>query len=1044
MSVPKGVVSMYFDLQHFSLLRVVEAAPARLMVIHTRSDQLIDALAGADTEGIVVKLVERISDEEALQDTIENWLLTPTIQKLIFLIDMSKDFAKEKANFARIKVEQFCEETGDFDRRKQFVLVLHYSTSTSFGTQSYPALFLSGWDHWFLDSIGDKSECLNVDHLLSIACGEKVEVPFDLRVLIPKVLHHLSFQPIFYAQQILPSDRGFLQQRKRLQRLLRSTMDNGDHTMEDMICDRFVTYWLGNELLRITHESSSALLAGTTQLSMTASLQSRLLQDLQVFFSYMLIEANQWMNLDLLEKEEMGSSVLVLFGAIAKEIPVPPFEELKLQRNRLGILRPLPCISMNYVPLFPFFQLVSEFLDQHVKASEESLRGRGEPLESRRAFIDAERSLYEGNLDGERKRRLHSTERRQIVLGVIGAVKDEEGDSLAQSYFEQFLRSKIVFNQEANKEWWLTNLQIVGSWKNILSYHVISLCSQGEIRRLAALASFGKFFGADMASGVSGMAESIEDVDGLVALSRSTQMWDNSLADENSRRLRCICFASLTGVQKNFAAENHPIDLEASTSATDEVATNQTHLPATLTFFLSPTWLRLTTAYLQSDFDLLCRAQSDINAVVFSMYHIFRTLGQPDDHFGIPASLIGCISSNLALNVPSPDQPLLHFIPKWLRKPGHRPETQTSLGSIFESYYHMYAEGLADTLFDVTLRLATERRKNDNSEALFLLLGHAIEEETSVGGRHFERQVSVSALGATLDEKRVGPITIAACLTLFVAQVGYEIATTMKCAALDGVYAEEASKFVEALMHQEAAYWSVLLVSVILRIRGEGTLMQALGDNGAVGQQRWSKPWREGMPSMSAEAIGNLERIESELAESIHDEAQTARDMLLCPHCRRRFQIAAMNCGQFTCGSDAHLLNGRRYFGNHAAGDDYGCGKDFTINQALQYQTDDSRIQELRRNMEQCMERVAQCEVGSRLWDSARTFVVPDILIVEPECQSCLPTKCILPKNVSNEQAPTMILRLCLDSQAVGQSLKLLPDFIQVEFQLVLFAKRFS
>lgn len=210
---------------------------------------------------------------------------------------------------------------------KSFVLLLHYSPSSSLKVRTYPALFLGGWEHIFLDSVGYDSSTFEVDRFIALACSGDEQRASDkddrtsslcssIHALLPRVLPHLASQTLLYRNQ--GGNESFRDRKRRLDSFMYTKINN--LSIGQILCHKFAVLWMEKALWHTTRRSAEALLNGTTQLSLSLSVHSFLLQTFQSFLGDILMHCNQWMNLDVLN--ESGVDVLTLFGSVLLGFPV--------------------------------------------------------------------------------------------------------------------------------------------------------------------------------------------------------------------------------------------------------------------------------------------------------------------------------------------------------------------------------------------------------------------------------------------------------------------------------------------------------------------------------------------------------------------------------------------------------------------------------------------------------------------------------------------------------------------------------------------------
>ena len=83
-------------------------------------------------------------------------------------------------------------------------------------------------------------------------------------------------------------------------------------------------------------------------------------------------------------------------------------------------------------------------------------------------------------------------------------------------------------------------------------------------------------------------------------------------------------------------------------------------------------------------------------------------------------------------------------------------------------------------------------------------------------------------------------------------------------------------------------------------------MISLLSMDGPLHGLSWCQQWRDGAPVFRADTQADLEAAERALNTAVQEEERKSREFLLCPNCRNPFIIDQRNCGQFTCGQDAH------------------------------------------------------------------------------------------------------------------------------------------
>jgi hypothetical protein len=545
---------------------------------------------------------------------------------------------------------------------KSFVMLLHYPPSNSLQGQCYPALFLGGWEHIFLDGVGDSST-IDVDTFyISHACrnivassGERAKCVLQLQnILHQRVLSQLVNQNIFYREQKMFQRDSFNDRKICLARLLSTKIDTA--TIEKILCEKFADLWFDHVLLRATYRASQSLFHGATQLSLTTSIHSTLIHVFQEFLSDILVRANQWRNFDLItlstRTTPTNKCLLKLFEKILRELPVLPLEELVLQRRRIAVNRLLP-LPTNRVHLeenhFPFFHFISLYLDELVESvGTNILRGHSNDDTGIYELSTSEtlQNVME-ILDSETEK---NCERKKLVTSVISfiadhvqSVKSSDGpDCLFKCYLRQYVEWKIGCTANSTfVEWWmirLDNLRVFGE-NNIVAIHVIGRLEELDMMKVASIISLTEPFyqelksdcdetnlnGCDLCEILFRLVEralikkqfSVSKIRWSVLLStasNSTLSSATRIKDEKlAMRLRRLGLVYTDGrlndnssSLERFIAEPNNFSLQCYLDYA--VASNgqiEKTTEVLLAFFFSPLWLQTTRFFLPGDMDFL-------------------------------------------------------------------------------------------------------------------------------------------------------------------------------------------------------------------------------------------------------------------------------------------------------------------------------------------------------------------------------------------------------------------------------------------------------
>lgn len=1027
--------------------------------------------------------------------SFENFWSSPSPTIYLFVVFI--------VNYVRMQVEQHLLENKP--PHKSFSMVLHYPPSSSLRTNCYPALFLGGWEHVFLDSAGDSS-LIDIDCYISHACmndnscvkGNEKCAQVLLTTILPNLLPYLVSQSFFYRDQTLFLHGSFTDRKTTLTRLLAARIDSS--TFEKILCGKFAEMWFDRILERVIRRSSVALVNGTTQLSLAMSIHSAMVHIFQSFLSDVLVQANQWKNLDLISSSTSnvlaGSPhCLKLFEKVLLQVPTLPTDELILQRHRLSINRlvPLPLTFPNLgAPRFPFFQLISSYLDELVENVFESIALRKynssqslcTPTASE-VFEQATVHINDGNEDLERQERL---DRRKVALSVVDYIVNCRTDSVVSSespfdvYLLQYTEWKIGCKSSSIiQQWWMIRLQdLDGAMGNIIAVHVIAKIYQTDIIRIASAVDLLESMNESLELKQQGdvlnsrdlchiLFQSIENrltKDPTISLqwpllissafnkaeTTTTKDDDNEVAE----RLRNIGRVSVS-VHIN-PEQNNVVELNPEQSNVVELngaRSTDVRTISRLERFLSPLWVQSTNFSLSADVEELL---DEIEKGVISGSKAVGLLKTASYRAGaVSGSLFHGYSINVLLQATARLNPgntaqftetgercsLPHFIPQWLQTNTDTTqvvEVSTSVhNSLFVTDYRSGISGnVAKVLYDFFLSIFAAEAATTTSARLFLILWNEIEVEAQVNRQKYTQLSRLRSMGTatSLEGSQTAMIGIEARVLCFVAKIASEIAIDSKSCILEEAYGREAIRFLDELMGtRDVAKWQDFFISTILRLRGEGTLSSVL--KGPLTCFRWCKEWAEGIPDCGSPLLDTLTRAETALNNIRADEQWRSQNQRCCPLCRQAFTVSAVNCGRFVCGRDYHRNNGQIIIDGAAAQNAQGCGREFLLNEAISYRVDETKIAAQQAIVDEISAKIEYFNQCSSLWNRARTLSIPPLVVVDDESchdNSIYPYVKLLAKPGASSVQKRCInnIRVLWEYNSLAPLMLLLPDLIEV------------
>ena len=275
-------------------------------------------------------------------------------------------------NHIRLMMEEAELQRAKKQSTKVFVLLLHFSPM-QFYRHCYPSLFLKGWDHYYLDTIAHKTleGVVNIEDWFHKCCfpseEDNPDKPNDLfkalMQLLPQAIPVISAR-VYFGNKKDASFNSFMNATERSEALKRLLFDC---EIGRMLCEKFCSFWKPKVMAEYLEKAATFSKQRESTLNITDSIQTQFKALYFDFCVYMLTQANENFNLDIIFAENCSPSVRKLFIDIFRIFPTPKLNQLNLLSNNLPLLQPsLHC------PHFPFFGYVCGLMEAHVEESREA------------------------------------------------------------------------------------------------------------------------------------------------------------------------------------------------------------------------------------------------------------------------------------------------------------------------------------------------------------------------------------------------------------------------------------------------------------------------------------------------------------------------------------------------------------------------------------------------------------------------------------------------------------------------------------------------
>lgn len=304
-------------------------------------------------------------------------------QKVFVLIANMQDLTAEMVNYLRIVIEQ--KENRSLFDDKMFVLLLHFP-QVQFFNRCYPALFLNGWDHFYLDSLTTDIKMegipeplrnvVDIKQCFRIALG--ISDSNDALSLHLKPLLEVAI-PVISSRVITGSSQGeynkTIQVSARQLQLRKIFFINNNCTpIGEAFCTLFHKYWDNKTVIKFLKDAANFTFRHQSTLSITSYIQTRIKALFFEFVVYVLWMINQDCNLDTLLSMNLAESfkkVQNLFSSV-----------IKTMFKKLQSLKSLPHICRSLRPpenkkfQFPFFSMAYLYVEELIDVCHEIVNKR--------------------------------------------------------------------------------------------------------------------------------------------------------------------------------------------------------------------------------------------------------------------------------------------------------------------------------------------------------------------------------------------------------------------------------------------------------------------------------------------------------------------------------------------------------------------------------------------------------------------------------------------------------------------------------------------
>ena len=365
------------------------------------NEMLLKGIIYEDVTSLKMLKVFLDTPEGDIHNEIENFIKDKE-QRLFVLIANMQEITIKMVNFMRTVIEQKeISSAYDVVNHKVFVFLLHFPR-IQFFNRCYPALFLSGWDHFYLDSLSTDisvdltpmihRSVVNIQQCLEIALDDcNSDLFLDLQPLLKVSIPIISSRVIVgssgkeYNTTLSVSNR-----QEQLQKIFFKS-ENLDQdafsctSIGNAICSLFRWYWNKKMVNQFLENAANFAYCHQSTLSLASYIQTRIKALFNEFIIYVLWKINENCNMDTLFAHQMSEMVQNAFAGVIKMIS-----------NKLESLNILSCCSLpppeNKGFQFPFFAMTYHHLEELIDSCHKVVN---EKAECNKARALVEKQIYE-------------------------------------------------------------------------------------------------------------------------------------------------------------------------------------------------------------------------------------------------------------------------------------------------------------------------------------------------------------------------------------------------------------------------------------------------------------------------------------------------------------------------------------------------------------------------------------------------------------------------------------------------------------------------
>ena len=260
-----------------------------ISVVSPKTEQLVFNYLSSDREGglgikLCVLKITATSTQSFVLKRLQSFVQSKKHEIMLIVVNMQYSTV-EIVNHLRIMIEEAeTQFRSSEELNKLFVVLLHFPPEMFFN-HCYPSLFLSGWDHYYLDTIAPPEEkgVINISLWFGHCCGavncknpaEFLDKP--LRELMEEAIPALAAQ--FRMTDIMPSNQG--NKVDKLKSVFQTDLG-------EIVRERFISYWHKSVITEVSEQAANYPHMYESTLSITDAILTIVKSSFYDFLFYVL------------------------------------------------------------------------------------------------------------------------------------------------------------------------------------------------------------------------------------------------------------------------------------------------------------------------------------------------------------------------------------------------------------------------------------------------------------------------------------------------------------------------------------------------------------------------------------------------------------------------------------------------------------------------------------------------------------------------------------------------------------------------------------